>query len=503
MADVQEALVGVNPSTTILSGHNESKVSSRAGYFLVPCNVTSPDPPSAAAVIPIPVTQADPQVNFDKSWSGSPMLWRRWVEKLRPRHEAAWQEIGILDGLVTSTWRFKRDETVLLEIAKFLSPRTNTFIFPWGEATVTLEDLAVLGGLPALGSCVRDEDDTPTPPKVQEDVNELNSVRWSLNGSKYKKPTFSGWVKHFLEDMATDDKRERIEHAAFLAMWLSMFVLTEAPFDVVQPNVFDIAVRMVHGEGMALAPAALASLYRDLSSLKSHISSRNQETFVVGTPLNVLQLWIWQRFLALRSKRAVSFQEDCNLPRAARWGNVQTRLDSSSVRGEHESPTRFEWMPYRRSTNIGPLGSWVSGDDIARSKELQSFARYIHACNLIGMYCTEKYHPHRVARQFGYDQDVPGTLPRIGSSWEESWRRYDLNPQSITIFVPDTDEPGITTNYMKWWKKFHDATDISKKRMAAVIQEGASTSRDPGIYRQRQDTQIKKLKAKRHPKALP
>jgi len=486
MADeVQEVLVSVNPSITILSGHNESKVSSRAGYFLVPCNVDSPDPPSAAAVIPIPATQADLQVNFDKSWSGSPKLWRRWVEKLRPRHEAAWQEIGILDGVVTSTWRFNRDENVLLEIAKFWSPRTNTFIFPWGEATVTLEDLAVLGGLPVLGSCVREK---PTP-VVQEDVNELKIVRCNLNASKYKKPTFSGWVKYFLEDMPTDRKGERIEHAAFLSMWLSMFVLKEAPFDVVQPNVFDIAVQMVHGKGVALAPAALASLYRDLSSLKRHIICNNQEKFVVGTPLNVLQLWIWERFPALRPKRAVSFLEGRNLPtRAARWGNVQTRLDSSDVRGELESPTRFEWMPYG-STNVGLHGSWVSGDDIVRSKELQSFARYIRASYLIGMYCTEKYHPHRVARQLGFDQDMPATFPRIRSSWKESWRRYDLNPQRITFFVPDS-QPGITKDYMKWWKKFRCATDISKKRMAAVIQEGASSSTDPGIKRQRQDTQV-------------
>jgi hypothetical protein len=38
---------------------------------------------------------------------------------------------------------------LLLEIAKFWSPRTSTFIFPWGGA--------VYGGLPVLGSFVRDK----------------------------------------------------------------------------------------------------------------------------------------------------------------------------------------------------------------------------------------------------------------------------------------------------------------------------------------------------------
>lgn len=31
---------------------------------------------------------------------------------------------------------------------------TNTFILPWGESTVTLEDMLVLGGFSVLGHCV-------------------------------------------------------------------------------------------------------------------------------------------------------------------------------------------------------------------------------------------------------------------------------------------------------------------------------------------------------------
>jgi hypothetical protein len=35
-----------------------------------------------------------------------------------------------------------------------------------------------------------------------------------------------------------DDTKQRLEHGAFLVMWLLMFVLKEAPFDVVKPNYF-------------------------------------------------------------------------------------------------------------------------------------------------------------------------------------------------------------------------------------------------------------------------
>jgi hypothetical protein len=70
--------------------------------------------------------------------------------------------------------------------------------------------------------------------------------------------------------------KEYVEHAAFLAMWLSIFVLKEAPFNIIaHRNVFYIAARMARGQGMALKPL----------STKLHISRRYEEEFVTGTPL--------------------------------------------------------------------------------------------------------------------------------------------------------------------------------------------------------------------------
>jgi hypothetical protein len=86
------------------------------------------------------------------------------------------------------------------------------------------------------------------------------------------------------------------------------------------------------------------------------------------------------------------------------WSS-QEGLNSITVRGELESPIDFKWMPYN-CPNVALHGHWISADDIVPSKELQSFARYIHACHLVSMYYdTEKYNPHRVARQLGFDQD--------------------------------------------------------------------------------------------------
>lgn len=40
-------------------------------------------------------------------------------------------------------------------------------------------------------------------------------------------------------------------------------------------------------------------------------------------------------------------------------------------------------------------------------QELQYFLRFLQCCELVGIDCKEKYRPHRVPMQFGYDQVLP------------------------------------------------------------------------------------------------
>lgn len=39
--------------------------------------------------------------------------------------------------------------------------------------------------------------------------------------------------------------------------------------------------------------------------------------------------------------------------------------------------------------------------------DMQSYGRCIRVSQLVGLNCIEQYFPHRVARQFGFDQDIP------------------------------------------------------------------------------------------------
>lgn len=173
----------------------------------------SPPPPSAA-------TAAEFRVAF-RGWLGAPRHWELWVAKLRPIHERLWRELGIFDAVLASTYRIKRDASAVLHLASFWSPSTSTFVFPWGEATITLEDVAVLGGFPADGSPVP----APLPPQWRPDEAALNGVRLGFNRSACKKAHHAAWMKHFLTDTGMDAVTE---HAAFLALWLTRFVLPES-----------------------------------------------------------------------------------------------------------------------------------------------------------------------------------------------------------------------------------------------------------------------------------
>uniref|UniRef100_A0A0A9EJM8 Aminotransferase-like plant mobile domain-containing protein n=1 Tax=Arundo donax TaxID=35708 RepID=A0A0A9EJM8_ARUDO len=239
-------------------------------------------------------------------------------------------------------------------------------------------------------------------------------------------------------------------------MWLSLFVFAAPPFNVVRREVFPIAVRLARGQSMAVAPAALASIYNDLSMLKWHFSaSKKMEPFGISAPMHILQLWVWERFPELRPEMA-STPDHREVPRAARWHDVFKELNPKYVHAVFISPKEFEWRPYGSSKFSLPSETgacWVHGQDIAGNKELLSFARCLHSCELVGMDCIEKYRPHRVARQLGFDQDVPGTVARVNSKWKKAWDTYNIEAESSAFIVP-IHKPGVTVEYVQWWEPY-------------------------------------------------
>ncbi|KAL2557451.1 Aminotransferase-like [Forsythia ovata] len=127
----------------------------RISYFLRP-SVTSFDGP----VFDLPFDYVNPtmienskpsKANF-VGWRRPRKDWKRWVNRMRSLHHSTWVRVGIHDAIMNLTFNIHHNDDLILGIAEKWCFKTNTFVFPWGKATITLEDLMFLGRFSVLSS---------------------------------------------------------------------------------------------------------------------------------------------------------------------------------------------------------------------------------------------------------------------------------------------------------------------------------------------------------------
>ncbi|KAF5182503.1 Aminotransferase-like, plant mobile domain family protein [Thalictrum thalictroides] len=174
------------------------------------------------------------------------------------------------------------------------------------------------------------------------------------------------------------------------------FVFPAHPEGAVGKHVFPIAIHLAHGNVIAIGPAVLASIYRDLRLLK-------QKTISIGVHTSINH-WNLPAFYKEKDELCNYQEED---------------------------------------------------------RELQYFAHCLRPCLLVGLdHKTEKYLLHRVARQFGYDQDLPGHFS-LGTTYEAAW---DIPIKNVKYFVRSRLlESSVTTRYNEWWQKLILDCQIKKQ----------------------------------------
>ncbi|RWW74544.1 hypothetical protein BHE74_00017514 [Ensete ventricosum] len=420
----------------------------RKGWFLRPLGVPFLPPRHKR---PSFVDLHDSNVVFN-GWASVSPKWNQWVDKLRPIYGGLWKELGIFDAIHASTYRIRRDSSSILAISAFWCGDTSTFIFPWAEATVTLEDVMILGGFPVAGEPIRG----PLHGELKEIEVQMTAERKSFSRSPSKRANHNQWMMHYMEC-----EGDELEHNAFLALWLSRFVFPAHSFKIVTQSVLPAAIRLARGARIALAPAVLASLYRDLGKVKDYLADRGRQkvsSLVVWAPFNLLQLWIWEHFVALRPAGLNEIND--REPRAARWHNVGKKLKLALLQSVLKSPNEFQWRPYtvglrnwHKPCFYKYKGLWIHSVETP-DVELKSFAQFLRRSELVGLDCIEQYSPHRVAMQFGLDQDIPGSVVRTNSTWEAAWETYDISRKNIVFYIPpQLFESDVTLQYSVWWKQ--------------------------------------------------
>jgi hypothetical protein len=72
--------------------------------------------------------------------------WVAWVDQLQLKYEQVWRKAGIFETIMSTKSHIVNNEDLVYWVVEKRCSETNTFVFPFGEATITLEDVMVLGG---------------------------------------------------------------------------------------------------------------------------------------------------------------------------------------------------------------------------------------------------------------------------------------------------------------------------------------------------------------------
>ncbi|RDX71493.1 hypothetical protein CR513_49155, partial [Mucuna pruriens] len=424
----------------------------RTAYFIKPCMEDSTRlPHSTFSFGRTAITSNDAklpslEVRYN-GWHYPQEEWKTWVQQIQHKYEYLWIRAGIDQAIKASTYQICRNDELILELAQRWCSKTNTFMFLWGEATITLEDVKVCWGYSVVGAPIS----SPLVSDEEREIEqELIKVFRMFFKTKAKRADHYPWMKHFMRT------ESHVEHEAFLSLWLSRFVFPGRSHKAILKSVFPIAIHLAKGTKLALAPAVLASIYRDLSLLNNKIRTVTTTTeleVILWAPIQLVQVWALERFPALEPRFHVIEQGQFMM---AKWhtakmtkrDNLKLILDSSKARNG------FIWRPYKNSPPLqlcNKEGMWVC-DNPNFNDELESFTRCLRVSELVGMECVEHYCPNRVAMQFGMDQDIPAMLTRYN---ENPWMSYSqlVSDKNLLTALSSCHRPNVTSRYYRWWKQ--------------------------------------------------
>uniref|UniRef100_A0A7N2MAB8 Aminotransferase-like plant mobile domain-containing protein n=1 Tax=Quercus lobata TaxID=97700 RepID=A0A7N2MAB8_QUELO len=159
----------------------------------------------------------------------------------------------------------------------------------------------------------------------------------------------------------------------------------------------------------------------------AEVPDRNLGIFVwpitVTGLFQIVQLWAIERFPSLRTKSLKPLQP--GEPRVARLHKVKST--------------------------------------ISLDEDLRSFLQCLCASELVGLDCTEKYMPHRVAMQFGMDQHLPG-----------EFSDDNFAEENVHFFIPPRSfEPSVSAAYFTWWK---ECVLARKDAIKEILKQDRSTA---------------------------
>ncbi|CAN0913916.1 Protein MAIN-LIKE 2 [Linum grandiflorum] len=320
---------------------------------------------------------------------------------------------------------------------------TNTFHFTVGEMTVTLEDVALLLGLPIDGEPVLGVTHTSCKPVCERFLGKTPEAGY-MSGGMVK----LSWLKEYFSHCREDASLEEIERhtRAYLLYLVGSTIFSTTTGNKVPVMYLPLFEDFEKAGKYAWGAAALAFLYRALGKA----SHRSQSTISGG--LTLLQCW---SYFHLNIGRPKFYQEpalDC-FPFVLRWKGKQSAATMKRDLGFYRKAldsldsSEVEWLPYKTMDDALIPESIRSTLILGRSRTM-----------LICFDKAERHLPDRCLRQYDMVQGIPEDVQQ----WERKRRGLDLcgkmgselnewSSRELSVVLGRSGVDG--SEYMHWYSR--------------------------------------------------
>jgi hypothetical protein len=413
-----------------------------------------------------------------------------WTKSILDKFGNSLDRAGIFGAVGVSCYPYHYCVNTWRAFLELWGPLTNTLHHGNGEMSVSLHDLKVIGGLPIVG--IPYEEFIPENKEMRRGgpypstLTELLCIHSQL--CELYKQTFirwEEWITHFYRgkllyaaygenaQQVSRVQRDKFtgsqsvlkiskegELAAFLAFWLSRFVLPSHCYKI-RPETFYMACLMARGDKISLAPSVLGHIYHGLGEIITEPRGPGESRSCF--PVHYVIGWLGEHFPCLYKSRADN-EFPNNYPCLARYAGVEAKsLDITSARLIFRTN---ESVDYRPSPFIEQKGYFLFDDGSLsedKSELLICIRSSLLPVRLGDDLWLEPYYPNRFARQFGFDQGVPSNKLRFGIERRRKCCIEDLaKAQRLLLrtgtgthfYIPRSTYNGACTwAYCRWWMR--------------------------------------------------
>ncbi|KAK9051618.1 hypothetical protein SSX86_028245 [Deinandra increscens subsp. villosa] len=295
----------------------------------------------------------------------------------------------------------KVDNHLVTSLVECWRPETHTFHFPFGETTITLEDVQMLWGLPLSDRVVSGSD-----------------FKWDNQQKIDNCENFLGITGLEGQDLSTNTIRFTTILQEIKASWpapnasneeclkIARCIIMHLIGAVVLPDHSGSAIYYFHLQNLidlrecgklSWGSAALACLYRNLCK------AAEPSNWELAGPAMLLQMWAWERIPRIAPRIREGF--DFSTPFGGRWrgslswaGVIRSSLTDFRSHIQCLNTDEFTWRPYEHVAHlINPM--------YTRGRACWNCDTYLVVFEVV-----EPHLPSRVMRQFGFFQTVPNNL---------------------------------------------------------------------------------------------